>query len=306
MSKKKKKGSFFYCLGQGLKGIGRNKFFFVASVATIAVCILLIGLFVAVILNVNYIVAQVEDTVCVTVFFDEDLSEDEIIEIGEEIGTWEEVSYTEYISADEAWENYKEKYFADYPELAEGFEGDNPLANSASYDIYLEDITQQDDTVAKIEALDGVRQVNASEATAGALSDIGKIVAIASIVLIAVLLAVSIFLITNTIITGITVRKEEIKIMKYVGATDFFVKSPFVFEGIIIGIIGAVIPLIIIFFAYKWLASFMIEQFQIVSGTFSLLPLETIFMILVPLAIIIGAGIGFIGSAIATGRHIKV
>lgn len=301
----KKRGSFFYCLGQGFKGISRNKFFFFASVATIAVCVLLIGLFVSVTLNINYIVKQVKNSVCITVFFDEGLSEDEIAVIGDEIGSWDEVSYTEYVSAEEAWENYKEKYFADYPELAEGF-SDNPLANSASYDVYLTDITLQSEVVAEIEAMDGVRQVNASEVTAGVLADVGKIVGIASIVLIAVLLAVSIFLITNTIITGITVRKEEIKIMKYVGATDFFVKSPFVFEGIVIGLIGAIIPLVGIFFAYRAFTSFMIDQFQIVSGTFSMISLNEIFIILGPLALLIGAGIGFIGSMIATGRHIKV
>lgn len=306
MKKRKKNGSFFYCLGQGIKGIGRNKFFFIASVATIAVCVLLIGLFLAVILNVNSIMKQVEESVCVTVFFDEGTTEEEILEIQDTIGSWDEVAQTEYTSAEEAWENYKEKYFADYPELAEGFGDDNPLANSASLDVYLYDIEEQSALVEKLEALDLVRQVNASETTAGVLSDAGKIIAAASIVLIVVLLAVSIFLITNTIITGITVRKEEIKIMKYVGATDFFVKAPFVFEGIIIGLIGALIPLIIIFFAYKKLAAFMLEQFDMISGSFSMLTVGNIFSILVPVAVIIGAGIGIIGSLIATGKHIKV
>lgn len=303
---KKKRGSFGYSLGQGIKGIGRNKFFFIASVATIAVCVLLVGIFVAVILNVNYIVKQVEDSVCITVFFDEGTTEDEILAVQDEIGGWDEVSETVYVSAEEAWENYKEKYFADYPELAEGFGDDNPLANSASVEVYFTDIEQQSEIVEKIEALDLVRQVNYSETTAGVLSDVGKIVGIASIVLIFILLAVSIFLITNTIITGITVRKEEIKIMKYVGATDFFVKSPFVFEGVIIGIIGAVIPLVVLFFVYKKVASFVLAQFSIVSGSFSLLSVGSIFTILIPVSVIIGAGIGFVGSLIATGKHIKV
>lgn len=302
--KKRKGGSFFYCLGQGFKGIGRNKFFFIASVITIALCVLLIGLFLAVVLNVNYMVDQVEETVCVSVFFDEGTSEDEILDLASEVETWEEVSYTEYISADEAWENYKEEYFADYPELAEGFGDDNPLANSASVNVYLYDVEQQDAIVEEIEGLDNVRQVNASEETAEALTEIGKVVGIVSLVLIIILLAVSIFLITNTIITGITVRKEEIKIMKYVGATDFFVKAPFVFEGIIIGLIGAVIPLIIIFFVYRGLASFMMEQ--IFAGSFAIMPIGTVFAILIPISLVIGAGIGFVGSLIAVGRHIKV
>ena len=302
----KTRNPFFYCLGQGFVNIKRNKVFFLASVATIAACIFLIGMFVAVALNMNYVVNQMSDNVCITVFFDEGLEESRIKEIGADIESWSEVESTEYTSAEEAWENFKEDYFADYPDLAEGFANDNPLANSASYDIYLNDIETQNDVVARLEATDGIRQVNRSETVASALGDIGKIVAIVSIILIIVLLAVSIFLITNTIITGITLKKEELQIMKYVGATDFFVKSPFVFEGIFIGIIGALIPLVILYFIYKSAISFVLEQFQTVSTVFTFMPLWDVFKILAPVAFIIGAGIGFIGSTIATGKHIKV
>lgn len=300
------RSSFFYCLGQGFVNIKRNKVFFFASIATIAVCIFLIGLFISVAMNLTYMVNQVSSNVCITVFFDDGLSEEKIREIGETAASWSEVSRAEYTSAEEAWQEYKEVYFANYPELAEGFKDDNPLANSASYDIYLKDISDQNTVVARLEATDGVHQVNRSETTANALGDITKIIAGVSVVLIIVLLAVSIFLITNTIITGITLRKEELQIMKYVGATDFFVKSPFVFEGIFIGIIGALIPLVILFFIYRSAMDFFIEQFQTISTVISVLPIRDVFTVLIPVALVIGAGIGFIGSSIATGKHIKV
>ena len=301
-----KSGSFLYCLGQSFAGIRRNKVFFFATVATIAACIFLIGLFTSVAMNLTSLVHQAADTICITVFFDEGISNSAIKAIGSDVASWPEVERIEYTSAEQAWENYRKDYFKDYPELAEGFAQDNPLANSASYDIYLNDIDKQPAVVERLENMAGIRQVNRSESTAGALSDIGKIVGIVSGALIVVLMAVSIFLISNTIITGITLRKDEIQIMKYVGATDFFVKSPFIFEGIIIGIIGALIPLIIIFILYNSAMAFFMEQFQTLSSSFSFLPIGNVYALLAPLAIVIGAGIGLAGSLIATGRHIKV
>ena len=297
--------TFFYCLGQGFKGIKRNKMFFVASVATIASCIFMIGLFFSVVMNINYLLKEAEQAVCITVFFDEGISDARIDQIGEEIKSWSEVERIEYVSPEEAWERFKEEYFANNPELAEGFADDNPLANSASYNVFLKNLSTQRTVVARLEATSGIRQVNRSEITANVLNDVGRIVGIVSIVLIAVLLAVSIFLITNTIVTGITVRKEEIKIMKYVGATDFFVKSPFVFEGIITGLIGAIIPLIVLFFIYRWAMNFMVNEFAIITGALSFLPLWNVFAYLIPGALIIGAGIGFAGSMIATSKHIR-
>lgn len=302
----KKSNPFFYCLGQGVKSIGRNKVFFLASVATVAACIFLIGIFSAAIMNMNHIVQEAESSVCITVFFDEDLQEEDIMEIGAQVRTWPEVISTTFISADQAWTNFKEDYFSLNPELAEGFADDNPLANSASYEIYVESLEMQEPVIERLLETEGVRRVNRAETAANALSDIGRVVGIVSIVLIAILLAVSIFLIANTIVTGITVRKEEIRIMKYVGATDFFVKSPFLFEGILIGLIGAVIPLIIIYLIYSGAIIYIMSQLQTVTRIFTFLPVWDIFKILVPVSLLIGAGIGFIGSSIATGRHIKV
>ena len=300
------KSSFGYCLGQGFANIKRNKVFFLASVATIASCIFLIGMFIAIAMNLSYMVNQVSNNVCVTVFFDEGMAENKIMDLKKEVESWDKVASVDYISAEEAWEKFKNDYFADYPELAEGFADDNPLANSASFDIYLNDLEDQDEVVAKLEATSGIRQINKSEHAASALTDIAKIVAVVSAVLIIVLLAVSIFLITNTIVTGIALKNEELQIMKYVGATDFFVKSPFVFEGIIIGLIGAIIPLVILFFIYRSAMTFFIDKFQAVASVVTFLPAGKVFAVLIPVAFAVGAGIGYIGSTIATGRHIKV
>ena len=301
-----KGNSFFYCLGQGFKGIKRNKVFFLASVATIAACVFMVGILLAVMMNINYILKEAQDSVSVTVFFDENLNEEEIKEIGKRIEGWEEISHIEFTSAEEAWKTFKESYFKDNPELAEGFADDNPLASSASYAVYFKNIEDQGTIVDRLTALTGVRKVNRSEVTANALSDVGNIVGVISLVIGIVLFCVSIFLISNTITTGITMRAEEIRIMKYVGATDFFVKSPFVFEGIIIGLIGAIIPLVILFFVYRSAVSYIVNQFNTIASAFSLMPLQQVFTILIPVALILGAGIGLIGSSIATNKYIKV
>ena len=131
-----------------------------------AACIFLFCILYSVVVNVQHMVKAMEDTVGVTVFFDEGLSEEEIQAIGDVISARSEVADMRFVSAEEAWESYKEDYFAGMPELAEGFEEDNPLANSASYELYLNDIEDQQEFVEYLESIDGVRQVNYSEIAA--------------------------------------------------------------------------------------------------------------------------------------------
>lgn len=296
----------FYCVKQGAKNISRNKQFSLASVGTIATCIFLVGIFYMVIANVQHIISNAEEKLSITIFFDEGITEDKIEEIGSKIERRAEFGKMDFISADEAWENFKEQYFGDMQELAEGFKDDNPLANSASFRVYLNDITMQDAFVDFVEKLEGVRQVNYSSNTADTFSDFGKLVGYISIAIIAILLAVGIFLISNTIVIGITVRKEEIGIMKLMGATDFFVKGPFLIEGMLIGLVGAVIPLFFLYLIYKNVIVYVLGQFQSLSSIVVFLSTNSVFAVLVPLALIIGGGIGLVGSYISLRKHLKV
>ena len=127
-----------------------------------------------------------------------------------------------------------------------------------------------------------------------------------SLGIIIILLAVSIFLISNTVMIGISVRKEEINIMKYIGATDFFVRSPFVIEGILIGLMGSVVPLVSIYYIYTNVIVYINDRFQILSGLLNFLPVEEIFSKLMPVSIAIGVGIGFLGSVTTVRKHLKV
>ena len=277
-----------------------------ASMATMSACILMFGIFFCLVQNVNYIVKIAESGVAVTAFFDEGMEESEILEIGEKIEDRSEVSKMVYVSAEEAWEEYKEIYFSENPQLAEGFADDNPLANSAHYEIYVTDVEMQDELVTYIESIDGVRKINQSEDIANILSDFNVLVGYASVAIIGLLLAVSVFLISNTITIGINSRREEIGIMKLIGATKIFVRTPFLIEGIVIGLVGAIVPLTVLFFGYRELVSYVMGEFNLLTGVLQFLPAGELFNTLIPIALILSVGIGFFGSFFTTRKHLKV
>lgn len=294
--------TFFYTLKQGLVSIFRNKWFSLASAATISACLFLFGLFYAILVNFQHIVKSAEEGVAVTVFFDEGLEEAKIKEIGDQIIKRVEVRDAVYISSDEAWNSFKDDYLREY---SEGFP-ENPLPNSANYEVYMNDVSMQSALVTWLESLDGVRQVNRSQITADTLSGINALISYVSLGIIGILLAVSIFLISNTVTIGISIRKEEIQIMKYIGATDFFVRAPFVVEGILIGMLGSLIPLGLIYLIYNNAVSYVVERFAILSGLLEFLPVNVIFSTLVPVSLGIGVGIGFLGSYTTVRKHLRV
>lgn len=294
--------TFVYTIKQGFVNIIRNKWFSLASIATISACLFLFGLFYAILANFQHVVKTAEEGVSVTVFFDEGTGEDRIREIGEMIQKRVEVREIRFNSAEEVWEEFKVEYLGEY---ADGFT-ENPLADSANYEIYLNDVSMQSALVTYLESIDDVRQVNKSEITANTLSGMNVLIGYVSFGIILILLAVSIFLISNTVMIGISVRKEEINIMKYIGATDFFVRSPFVIEGIMIGLLGSVVPLLAIYYLYTNVIVYINERFQILSGLLNFLPVETIYATLLPVSVGIGVGIGFLGSITTVRKHLKV
>jgi cell division transport system permease protein len=154
--------------------------------------------------------------------------------------------------------------------------------------------------------LDGIRLVNRSDIAATTLTGVNALVAYVSVGIIVILFAVSVFLISNTVTIGISVRKEEINIMKYIGATDFFVRSPFVLEGMLIGLIGASIPLGIIYFMYNMVLEYVTERFSMLSSLLSFLTVDEIFQVLTPISLGIGVGIGFLGSIVTVRKHLRV
>lgn len=295
-----------YCIKQGLVNIKRNKLYSVASIGTVAACIFLISVILAIIINVNYMEKKLEQQVGVTVFFENNIPQEKIDEIGKQIKADKRVKSMKFTSAEQAWEDFKEDYFKEDPELAKGFEKNNPLANSASYTIYLKNIKTQDDFVKDVKQIEGIRKVKHSEKAKATLTNLERLLGYASIALIIILLGVGIFLISNTVMIGINVRKEEIKIMKLIGSTNSFVRAPFIIEGVTIGLIGSIIPLVILFVVYSRLIGLIISKFGVFARNISFAPQSAVFAILIPVGIGIGVGIGLIGSFFSIRKHLKV
>ena len=312
--------TFGYVGKQGVKNIWRNKMFSLASIATMSACIFLFGLFFSIIVNFQHIIKTAEEGVAITVFFEEDATDSEKKAIGKALEARKDVAEVKYISAEEAWEEFQKQYFADNPELAEGFKNDNPLASSDNYEVYMKTAEDsksltarsrslsetQKELVSYAQKLDGVREVNKSDVVAKMLSSVNTLVAVFSIAIIIILLGVSIFLISNTVTMGITVRREEIAIMKYIGAKDGFVRAPFIIEGLVIGLIAAVIPQEKLYFVYDKAVAYVMTKFSLLNNIIEFLPVTTVYRTLLPVGLILGVGIGFIGSAFTIRKHLRV
>lgn len=298
-----------YSAGQGIRNIFRNKMFSIASIATMTACIFIFGLFFSIIINFTVILKNVETNVGITVFFNEGLDQASINRIGSEIEHHDNVVTVRYVSADDAWDSFSNIYFKDNAAGTEGFRNnnDNPLANSAHFVVYADKIENQDSLVDYVGSLEGVRSVNQSQEASKTLSTINRLMTIISTVIVGILLIVSVFLISNTVAVGISVRKEEIAIMKLIGATNAFVRLPFILEGLVIGLAGAVIPLIILYFLYDSAIRYIMERFSVLQSFMNgLLPVGQVFRLVVPVGLILGMGIGLIGSAVTIHKHLQV
>ena len=302
--------TLLYTIKQGFANIFRNKWYSLASIATISACLFLFGLFYSIVANFQNILKTAEEGVSVTVFFHSEWdgceshidgqipSEQRIEEIGQEIAKRAEVSDVQFKSADEAWATFGPDYFGE--DYAEGFP-ENPLAGEDSYEIFLSDVSMQDALVTWLQSIPEVRKVNYSEMTANTLSGLNLLIAYVSMGIIVILLAVS-----NTVAIGISVRSEEINIMKYIGATDFFVRAPFVLEGMLIGLIGAAVPLGLIYSLYNYALNYMVNRFMVLSGFLNFLSVDEVFHFLVPVSLGVGVGIGFLGSISTVRKHLHV
>ena len=298
--------TFWYTLRQGARNIWKNKMFSLASIATMSACIFLFGIFYSVVVNFQSVVQEVESGVAVTVFFNDDATQEQIDEIGVQIGKRVEVSEKIFVSAEQAWDEFQKVYFKGAEDMAAGFAEDNPLANSAHYVVYMNDISMQQSLVTYIQSLEGVKEVKSSDMAANTLTDFNRLIGYVSARVILILLCVAVFLISNTVTIGIAVRREEIAIMKLIGATDYFVRAPFIVEGILIGIIGSLLPLLILYRMYRSIISYVGEKFLWLSGMMEFLPVDRVFSTLVPVGLILGVGIGFLGSRLTIRKHLKV
>ncbi|MCI8771539.1 MAG: ABC transporter permease [Lachnospiraceae bacterium] len=294
-----------YGFRQGIKNIGQNRLFSLAAIGTIATCLFLLGIFYALISNFQNMVYNAESNVGITVFFDEGTTQKQIDWIKEKVLACKTVEKVVYISAEEAWDAFQKEMYSKDDKIEDTFGGDNPLKDSASFEVYLSDVSNQESIIHFIKKLDGVRKVNGSNTMASSLTNFNLLITYVSVSIIVLLLMVSVFLISTAVATGIRVRKDEISIMRYIGATDLFIKIPFMVEGILIGLIGAILPLVLLWFLYGKMVEFILTHFEVLSRWLTFVNTAEEFKTLIPLSLMVGVGIGFVGSAMSVRKHLR-
>ncbi len=297
-------GALGYSFSQGIKNIRRNKLFSIASVATMGACIFLFGILYFLLVNVQYMMENAESNVGVSVFFREGITNDEIVNIGEEIQNIKGVTSVTYMSPEDTWEYYKSTYLNE--ELAATFGSDNPLADSMSYSVYFDDVSDQPEAVEQIKKLSGVRKVNDSNDIVATLTKINRALSIGTVIIVALLLSIATFLISTTISTGVSIRREEISIMHLIGAADYFIRGPFIVEGVLIGFLGACIPLSILYAVYYKVVALVVSKFSGLFITMQFVDIDEVFLFVTPISMLMGLGIGILGSSITLSRQLKL
>lgn len=294
-----------YGLKQGFKNIIQNKIFSLVAIGTIAICLFLLGLFYVLLSNFQHMMYNVESSVGLTVFFDEGTTPEEIDALGEKVRAYDGVEEVVYISPAEAWDKFQKEMYQGDKDLQDTFGDENPLQNSASFEVSLTNVSKQAAVIKYIKSLDGIRKVNGSGSVAKSLNSANMLVAYVSGTIIVLLLLVSVFLISNAVATGIRVRKDEISIIKMIGATDGFIRAPFLVEGLVIGLLGAIVPLTVLWFLYERVIRFVVHHFSALSQWLAFVEPSKEFMTLVPMSLLVGVGIGFVGSAVSVHKHLR-
>jgi cell division transport system permease protein len=292
-----------YYIHEGFTGLFKNSLMTVASIATVAACIFIVAVSCCLLANMRSMMTQIEKNIGISVFLEDKLSPESITMISEQMKRIPHVSSVTYISPDDALEELKKEWNAD--EVLSGFDNNNnPL--SSSFEISIDNIEYQKDVISEIKQIDGVRNIRNAQNETDILLKLNKVISIVGLLSMLILAAISVVIITNTIKISVYTRKTEINIMKYVGATDWFIRWPFIVEGVLIGIIGALVPLIISWPLYDKCISLIYVHLPFIGNIAHFLSGYTIFSVLIPLCILAGILLGVIGSVTSIHKHLNV
>ena len=290
-----------YLIGEGFKNILKNKKSTASSLSIMCMVMLVFGAFFIIGENINYIMNNVEGAQAVQVNFKDDVTDEEAKVIGEQIKKIEGVNKIEFISKDEAY-NIAKSTFVDDPVVLEGYEDIFPPA----YVVTFTDLSLKDSVQEQISKLDGVDTIEGSDKTMEMLMKITNGIRIATAVLLIILIFVSIFIISNTIKLAVYSRRKEISIMKYVGATNNFIRWPFIVEGILIGIIAGLISILLVGLAYNVILNQLLQTETVKLLELSFVNFSDMFNLIIIVYLILGSGIGIIGSAMSMRKYLDV
>jgi len=291
-----------YFLGEGFRNVFKNKKSTFSCLGVMCATMFIFGLFFSVSKNINNIITEVEDAQAIRVFALNEATQEEIDTLGKQISEVNGVNSVTPKTSQDAYNEMRES-LGDRQDVMDTME---PSAFSASFVVTLTDLDLNEEVQENIEKLDNVKRITSSNQTIATLSKVGKWIKILTGALLGILIIISIFIISNTIKLTVHARRKEISIMKYVGATNGFIRTPFMIEGIIIGLVSSILSLGIIGVLYNAIVGKLMASDTIQTIGVSILSFNNLFTEIVAVYLILGIGIGILGSSISMRKYLDV
>ena len=293
-----------YLIGEGFRNVFKNKKSTISALTVMCLCMLVFGIFFIIGENINNIMNTIEDAQGMKVFFKTETSEERIQEIGEQLRNIPGINSIEYVSKEEGLNEIKESW-KDNADLLEGIEFENM---QAAYKITLSDLSMNIQVQENIKTIvgDDLDEITSSNDEIATLMAIGRGIRIFTFALLVILVGISLVIIANTIKLAVHARRKEISIMKYVGATNSFIRWPFIVEGIIIGIVAALIAILIIGLAYNALVPNLLESDVVKKLEITFVSFSDMFNLIIIIYLALGIGIGVVGSMMSMKKYLEV
>ena len=300
-----KVSSFRYLVNQGLKSIWTNRMMSFASFCIMLVSLLMVGISVLASINLNRIIGGIEDKSEVVVQIKDNITDSDIQELESKIKQIPNVNTLELYSKESAWENMIKDMSEEERELFQ-YADDNPLPDT--FRLTVVDIQKMAETTTQIDTFENVESTKSPTAFADVLISIRRILTIVSAAIVLALIIVCLIIISNTTRASVFARRKEINIMKYVGATNSFIRIPFFVEGMIVGILAAAGALVLTKFAYEGVYNIFNDDFKLwnILGVKNLYSFKDMFWPITIAYAAVGALIGAVGTSISAGKHLKV
>ena len=293
-----------YFLKEGFSGLKKNLLMTVASIIAVAACISIMSFSYCVVSNLQYMLDQMEDSIGISVFLNGDLTSEDIENMKTTISGLDHVTNVTYISPADALDQLKEQWGADEDIFIGLDDTNNPLSHS--FQVELDQIESQDAVLAELQKIEGVDKVEYGQSLSEMLMSVSNVFQVAGILVMLVLGVISVMIIINTIRISVMNRRVEINIMKYVGATDWFIRWPFIIEGIIIGLIGAILPMLVGMPMYGKTVSLFYNHIPFVENFVRFRVVGDVFSFVLPAALIFGILLGVVGSVTSIRKHLQV
>ena len=293
---------FSYLIKEGFKSTFKQKKMTSASIIIMCATMFIFGLFFVIGENVNSVITQIESQQGIQIFIEEDATDADIETLGNQIRAINGVNRVTFVSKEDALNSMKTTLGDE--SLFEGWDEENPFP--ASYFVTLTDLSLNDEVQSQINKLDNVDEIESENTTINRLQSLANGIQITTVIILVLLIIISIFIISYTIKLTVHARRKEISIMKYVGATNSFIRGPFIVEGIIIGVISAIITLVILGLAYNAVMGKIGDSILIQEMGFGLLSFSEMFYLVLTVYLVLGVGIGVLGSSISMRKYLKV